>query len=64
MLFGLEPSRATTVDIPYFDGCRVDAVYPAGRDSVICFIDGSGRLREFASVADYLEFYKRSGREL
>jgi hypothetical protein len=51
--------------IPYFDGCRVDTVQPDARgDSVVRFVDGSGRQHEFVSVSDYLEFYEKSGRKL
>lgn len=53
------------VDIPYFDGARVDTVRkPEGGDTVVGFTDGNGDHREFDSVADYLSFYKESGRSI
>ena len=52
-------------DIPYFEGCRVDTVQPDGTgDTVVRFTDTTGTNHEFASVSDYLAFYKRSGLEL
>lgn len=50
-------------DIPYFDGIRVDTARKSdGGDTVVCFTDGNGDYHEFASIADYLLFYKESGR--
>ena len=52
-------------EIPYFDGHRVDTVQPiGGGDTVVRFTDGDGKTHEFPSVADYLRFYKESGRQL
>jgi hypothetical protein len=51
-------------DIPYFDGCRADAVQEGAGDTVVRFTDPTGKIHEFASVAEYLDFYTDSGREL
>lgn len=51
------------IDIPYFDGIRVNTVRkPDCADTVVCFTDGNGEYHEFASAADYLAFYEASGR--
>ncbi len=50
-------------DIPYFDGVRVDTVQSRpGGDTVVRFTDAGGTRHEFASVAEYLSFYEKSGR--
>jgi hypothetical protein len=51
-------------DIPYFDGCRVDTVQLDGSgDTVVRFTDTQGKEHTFAAVAEYLAYYKESGRE-
>lgn len=50
-------------EIPYFDGVRVDTEQKPGRDDTfIRFTDPDGRTYLFSCVADYLDFYKNSGR--
>jgi hypothetical protein len=58
-------SRAAAYgDIPYFDGVRVDTVQEAnGGDTFVCFTDKSGNHHEFPTVAEYLLFYEKSGRQ-
>ncbi len=51
-------------DIPYFEGCRVDTVQEDAGDTVVRFKDSSGKVCEFSTVAEYLEFYQASRREL
>ena len=50
--------------IPYFDGHRADVFRLLGGGIVIRFTDGDNKVHEFSTVADYLRFYKESGREL
>jgi hypothetical protein len=50
--------------IPYYDGCRVDAVQgPDGGDTVVKFVANEGDSHEFASVSEYMDFYEGAGRE-
>lgn len=52
-------------EIPYFDGKRADTIQANGDgDTVVRFRDLEGREHEFATVADYLDFYRQSDREL
>jgi hypothetical protein len=51
-------------DIPYFDNCRVDTVQEEGGDTVVRFTNTAGELHEFPNIAEYLEFYRRSGSNL
>ena len=51
-------------DIPYFDGNRVDTVQADRGDTVVRFTDSTGKAHEFESVAEYLKYYRDSGREL
>ncbi len=50
-------------DIPYFDDCRVNTVQEKSGDTIVHFTDHSGEIHEFDTVADYLAFYRKSGRE-
>lgn len=53
------------VDIPYFEGCRVDTVQPDETgNTVVRFVDSAGAKHEFATVSEYVAFYRESGREL
>ena len=51
-------------DIPYFDGNRVNTVDEGLGNTVVRFTDSTGKLHEFESVAEYLKYYRDSGREL
>ncbi|RLA41192.1 MAG: hypothetical protein DRR42_24955 [Gammaproteobacteria bacterium] len=51
-------------DIPYIDDCRVDTIQEGSGDTIVRFTDRSGEAHEFNTVADYLAFYRESGREL
>jgi len=51
-------------DIPYFDDARVDTHQESGADTVVRFKDSSGTTHQFATVDEYMSFYKASGREL
>lgn len=51
-------------DIPYFDGCRADTVQVAGGDTVVRLTDPAGDVHDFQTVAEYLAYYRDSGREL
>ena len=42
-------------DMPYFEGCRVDAVQEGAGDNVVHFKDLSDKVCELSTVAEYLE---------
>ncbi len=50
--------------IRYFEGCRVDTVQEGAGDAVVRFKDSSGKVCEFSTVAEYLEFYHAARQEL
>lgn len=50
--------------IPYFDGIRADAIQEGdGGDTFICFTDEDGVDYRFPTATEYIEFYKKSGRQ-
>ena len=51
-------------DIPYLDGCRVDTVQEDAGDTIVRVTDLTGKLYEFDTVEEYLDFYQNSGRPL
>lgn len=46
--------------IPYFKGQRVDTIQEGGGDSVVRFTDKDGKVHEFDSVEDYMNFYEEN----
>lgn len=53
------------IDIPYFNGRRVDTLQLDGRsDTIVYFTDRDSTYHEFPSVAAYLEFYRSNGAKL
>ena len=58
-------SAAAYGSIPYYDGCRVDAIQgPDGGDTIVKFVDNEGKSHEFATAAEYMDFYASAGRKM
>jgi len=71
----IKSGRGGYGEIPYFDGCRVNTVSDVIKKprwslrkppsiTVVRFTDTTGKQHEFQTVAEYLAFYRASGREL
>lgn len=62
-VFVIQNGAGCYVDIPYFDGIRVDtdSKLKSG-NTFLRSTDSSGIYHEFSTVADYLSFYEMSGR--
>ena len=56
--------------IPYFDGIRVDTIQRSffgqttAGDTYVSFMDQDGTHHQFETIAEYMAFYKKSGRSL